>query len=399
MKKPALLALGALLTAIGVALLWALFAEAPAPAEPGDAQPVVTASPRSTRALALQPTRGPRSAPTPSPSAPATSPTPVPTGGHQATIEVEVLGVSGGAYVDLSWESVDAKGHEEILSRQGETGAGNALTFTIRWRGKPRTRVQIRANDERGRRVLLERWVEPGASQRARLELPLTPILEVRKPPSRGLDMQGTVQLYAGGVLVETPGIFAQGGDLGVFSPSTAGRCRVVIRAALFEENGDLAAWIWGEQEVSLEPGVRVLVSPSYVAMARLRVRVLRRDGTPLQAAQVALRCASGPVHECQDEHHAEAFGAEVLGRGGGLGYADHEDEPKGEGKKPAVPDPAPLLASQSAEEWVFLRPGAYEVVASGNDPSLARGIAQICLRVGRWSSASRRPQLPSSTS
>jgi hypothetical protein len=364
------------------ALLWVLVADEagdPAAGSSGPPNPASSAGPTpgSSRAEAPRPATSlevPQasselaSSPTPAPSLGAT------TGGHQATLEVEVYGAPS-AHVDLLWTTLDAEGRQETRSRQARTGRDSLATLEVSWRGVASCRVQVRVNDERGRRAYLELPLEAGARERVRLELPLTPILDVRKPVSEVASISGTIQLYVRGERVESPGLFKAGGDRAVCSPGITGACTVVVRVRLYEENGDLAGWLYGEQEVRLEPGVRTLVDPNYVALASLEVRVLRPGGAPLSAAQVALRCKEPADHECGAAHQADA-----VGRGGGFGFADEEEE---EEEEEEVPDPAPLLGSYLAGERVFLRPGTWEIEASGNDPSLARGSARIVLEPG----------------
>jgi len=289
-------------------------------------------------------------------------------GRHKAIFEAEVLGTSRAASVDVSWGSQDPEGHQETLSERKQTGSDNVATFTVVWSGAPSTRISVQAFDDRGRKCALDAPLKAGAILRQRFQLPVTPILEVRKPAADGLAMQGIVRIYVEEELIEAPGVFAGEGDVAVFSPTTRGRCRVVVRARLFAKDGELVSWVYGEQDVELEPGVRTLVTPAYVAMARVRVRVLRPDGTPLSASQVSLRCGEGPSHECQRDHHGE--------HEQNFGFVDDEIGPQ-------TVSPGPLLEGSAGGEEVFLRPGTYQVLASGNDPRLARGQARVTLEPG----------------
>lgn len=221
--------------------------------------------------------------------------------------------------------------------------------------------------------MFVERSLDAGATERERLELPLTPILEVRKPPTSAPTVAGLVHVYVGSERRESVGVFASGGDAAVFSPSTIGPCRVVVLARFYGREGELLGLVRGEQEVDLQRGVRSVVAPNYLALASLRVRVLSPNGTPVSASQFALRCAEARTHDCLDEH--QALGGSL---GGTLTFAEEE-----EGEDASPPDPAPLLGAHEGFEEVYVRPGTWEVLASGNDPELTRGSARIALEAG----------------
>lgn len=388
MKRAQLLALGAIVFAalVGALLYLLLGAETEQPtADPsarGPSSPVADARPRASRAQAPP---EPSSAASPAPSVgagprssapPARSPraTPSDTESHRATLRLEVSGSARPVSVDVAWETHGAEGQSETRWWNGRTDASGDLRVELSWIGDSSYPALIRVRDERGREAHCQVPLSPGATLHRRLELPQTPILDVRKPVASAARVTGTVHVYVDGQRRESPGSFRdEGGERVVVSPQTTGACRVVVTALLYDDKGRHQGRIYGEQQVDLRPGQRTLVDPTYVAMARVRVQVMSPSGTVAASSQFALRCGVATPHDCLEAHQGDR---ESLG--GGFGFADEEEEAKEE-----PPDPAPLLESRFGESEVFVYPGAWEVVATGPDPSLARGRASFSVKAG----------------
>lgn len=277
-----------------------------------------------------------------------------------------------GTLVTVAWVSEPRTGSTSSTSASEFLDEAGVATLDITWRGPV---AYVRSVSVLGRSIPgLTLTLTPGETRRIEVALPQPPLLEVHGPAT---SQEGQVSVHILGdraLVVEDLGRF----DLEkrrrvTFQTLSQGRCRVQVRVALGDPDEDPEHYRFtsAEQEVNLRPGQRSVVQPTYTAWARLKIRVLRPNGQQLSSAMAALRCSTPASHDCRQAHQDL-----TLSRISSFAFGEEEDPEQ-------VPEPAPLLEAQWANEVVHLAPGTYKVLVAGNDPDLSALRAEVTLTPG----------------